>query len=57
LEEIALPFFKPLGLSACLAIRAVPIAAGVVGDLLVTALVTFVLVPSKGRGLAAGEIP
>ena len=49
-KELPLPCVKPLGPGSCLTLGAVAIATGVVGDLLVTTKVTYLLVAAQSSG-------
>jgi hypothetical protein len=49
-KELFLPCVKPLSPGSCLALGAMAIATGVVGDLLVTTQVTYLLVAAQSSG-------
>jgi hypothetical protein len=55
-KEVLLSGFKPTSTSGSLTLRAVSIATGVVGDLLVSAMVTLLLVSPEGGGATANDI-
>jgi hypothetical protein len=57
LEQFLLSRGEPALTSLCLALRAVPISTGVIGDGLMTAVGTLIDVPSQSRCAAAGDSP
>ena len=56
-EEFSLSCGEPALASLCLALRAVPVPAGIIRDGLMTALGALVDVSSQGRRAAAGDCP